>query len=162
MNKAETLLKEAIEIIGSATPLNFNCGSLCQRACCETEGYMMVFPGERNLINNQDYSFAEIDLVAYGKIEIVTCDGTCSRSHRPFSCMIYPLAPKFVDDELFVRLDVRGRPICPLCHKSMSSLNKDFINKVKKALNHLTQDDELLRFLKAVSNHVDMFSVPFI
>jgi len=61
-----------------------------------------------------------------------------------------------------VRLDVRGRPLCPLCHKSMSSLNKDFVDKVKKAFIHLKKNDELLRFLKAVSYHVDMFAVPFI
>ena len=162
MNKAEILIKEAIKIIGDATPLNYNCGSLCNRACCDTEGYMMVFPGEKNLIKNQGYSFGEIDLISYGKIEIVTCDGTCNRAYRPFSCRIYPLAPKFVNNELFVRLDVRGRPVCPLCHKSISSLSKDFIDNVKKALNHLTSDEELHRFLKAVSNHVDMFSVPFI
>ncbi len=162
MKKAEQLIKEAIDIIGSATPLNFNCGTLCNRACCEIEGYMMVFPGEKKLISNQKYTFGSIDLVSYGKIEIVTCDGTCNREYRPFSCRVYPLAPKFINDELFVRLDVRGRPLCPLCHKSMSSLNKDFVDKVKKAFIHLKKDDELLRFLKAVSYHVDMFAVPFI
>jgi len=159
---AEKLIIEASDIIDGASPLNFDCGTLCDRACCIGEGYMMVFPGEINLLKNHNYTFGQKDLISYGKIETVTCDSTCDRDFRPLSCRIYPLAPKFVGDELFVRLDVRGRPTCPLCHKSMSSLNPEFIEKVKKALTHLTKDDELLRFLKAVSNHVDMFAIPFI
>lgn len=162
MKTAKELLIEAIDIIGDATPLNFNCGTLCSRACCECEGYMMVFPGEMELLQGKDYSFNQANLISYGKIDVVTCDGTCDRDYRPFSCRIYPLAPKFIDGELFVRLDVRGRPTCPLCHKSMSALNPNFIKKVKQALIHLSQDDELKKFLQAVSNHVDMYAVPFI
>ena len=158
----ENLLKEAIEIVGDATPLNFDCGTMCQRACCVSEGYMMVFPYEMPMLEKQNYTFKKAELISYGQIDLVTCDGTCSRDYRPFSCIIYPLAPKFVDDELFVRLDVRGRPTCPLCHKSMSSLNKDFIEKVKKAFMLLSKDSEMKKFLKAISNHVDMYSVPFI
>jgi len=160
--KTETLLKEAIEIIGDATPLKFNCGTLCDRACCVSDGYMMVFPGEKCILQNRNYTFGKAHLITYGDIDIVTCNGTCDRDYRPFSCRIYPLAPKFIDDKLFVRLDVRGRPTCPLCHKSMSSLNEDFIKRVKKALNHLTANNEMKKFLKAISNHVDMYTVPFI
>ncbi|MBN2878017.1 MAG: hypothetical protein JXN65_00095 [Clostridia bacterium] len=159
---AEKLIKEALEIMGDASPLNFDCGTLCERACCVGEGYMMVFPGEINLLKNNNYMFGSKDLISYGRIQTVTCDGTCNRDYRPLSCRIYPLAPKFIGEELFVRLDVRGRPTCPLCHKSMSSLNPEFIEKVKKALTHLAKDEDLLRFLKAISNHVDMFAVPFI
>ncbi len=162
MKAKEILLKEAIEIIGSATPLNFNCGTLCQRACCVSDGYMMVFPGELPMLKSHGFTFGKADLIKYGTIDIVTCSGTCDRNYRPISCRIYPLAPKFINDEIFVRLDVRGRPTCPLCHKTMSSLDPDFIKKVKKALNHIAHDDELRQFLKAVSNHVDMFAVPFL
>jgi hypothetical protein len=162
MKTTKELLLEACRIIDEATPLNFNCGTLCSRACCECDGFMMVFPGEKELLCNQNYSFDKTDLLSYGQIDIVTCKGTCDRNYRPFSCRIYPLAPKFIDGELFVRLDVRGRPTCPLCHKSMTALNPDFIRKVKKALIHLTQDDNLKKFLQAISNHVDMFAVPFI
>lgn len=162
MKTAEKLLEEAIQIIGDATPMNFNCGTLCQKACCVSDGYMMVFPGEKPMLENQNYSFGLADLITYGKVDIVTCDSTCDRDYRPFSCRIYPLAPKFLGDELFVRLDVRGRPTCPLCHKSMSALDPEFIKRVKQALNYLTKNDELLKFLKAVSNHVDMFAVPFL
>ena len=160
--KPDTLLKEAIDIIGDATPLKFDCGTLCQRACCVSEGYMMVFPYEKPMLEDKNYIFKKADLISYGQIDLVTCDGTCSREYRPFSCRVYPLAPKFIGDEIFVRLDVRGRPTCPLCHKSMNSLSPDFISKVKRAFHHISQDDEMKRFLKAISNHVDMYSVPFI
>ncbi|MEX1377359.1 MAG: hypothetical protein AB1Z23_07760 [Eubacteriales bacterium] len=160
--KTENLIEEAISIIGDTTPMNFDCGTMCQRACCVSEGYMMVFPYEMPMLQNKNYIFKKADLISYGKIDVVTCDGTCDRNSRPFSCRIYPLAPKFIDDEIFVRLDVRGRPTCPLCHKSMSSLNKVFIEKVKKAFIHLSKDSEMKQFLKAISNHVDMYAVPFI
>lgn len=162
MKTAKELLLEACDIIGNHTPLNFNCGTLCSKACCECDGYMMVFPGEKELLNAGNYTFDKTDLLSYGSIDIVTCDSTCDRNYRPFSCRIYPLAPKFIDGELFVRLDVRARPTCPLCHKSMSALNPDFIKSVKKALIHLSQDEQLKKFLKAISNHVDMFAVPFL
>lgn len=160
MNSTQLLL-EAIEIIGDATPLKFNCGTLCDRACCVCDGHMMVFPGERKLLENQAYFFARANLKSYGDIDIVTCDGTCNRDYRPFSCRIYPLAPKVVNDKIFVRLDVRGRPTCPLCHKQISALNIDFVEKVKKSLLHISKDDDIKKFLYALSKSIDMFAVPF-
>ena len=53
---AEKLIIEAIDIIGGAAPLNFDCGTLCDRACCVGEGYMMVFPGEMNLLRITSYN----------------------------------------------------------------------------------------------------------
>lgn len=156
------IIDRAIAIIGDATPLRHNCGDMCNRSCCTSEGYMLVMPGEMARLDDRGYTFKPTRLGSYGAANLVTCDGTCSREDRPYSCMIFPLAPKIIDDTVYVRLDARGRPTCPLCHMSMESLSRDFIDSVKKSLAYLYSMDETRDIVIALSTSVDMFEVPFL
>ncbi len=153
------IIESAYEMIGDLTPLKSDCARMCGAACCESEGYMLLFPYERDLVEKCDgFQMMQKHLEGYGPVEAVTCSGYCERNLRPLSCRIFPLAPKFIDGELFVRLDPRGRSVCPLAHKSILSLDKDFTNTIKKTLKMLAQDDSISRYLKAVSDVADKFN----
>lgn len=156
---SKLLIKSAYDMLSDVTPLKSDCGNLCDAACCISDGYMLLFPGEKELLKKQDYTFGVTELEGFGKADTALCKGTCNRDFRPLSCRIFPLIPKFADDEISLRLDPRGRSVCPLCNKSILSLDKEFLNAVKKTLIMLSQDDRISRYLKALSNTADKYQV---
>lgn len=158
---SKQLIESAYEMIGGLTPLKSDCGRLCASACCVSEGYMMLFPYERELVGGVGFELAQKELEGYGMVDVLNCKGVCERSVRPLSCRIFPLAPKFAEGELFVRLDPRARSVCPLAHKSILSFDKDFTNIIKKTLIMLCQDDKIFRYLKAVSDIADKYNEIF-
>ena len=155
---SKRLIESAYEMIGGLTPLKSDCGRLCGSVCCGSEGYMLLFPYERELIVGEGFKIAQKELEGYGTVDVLYCEGACDRDTRPLSCRIFPLAPKFVDGVLFVRVDPRARSICPLAHKSILSFDKEFTNIIKKTLNMLCQDDKISRYLKAVSDIADKYN----
>ena len=111
---SKQIIKSAYEMVGGMTPLKSDCGRLCGAACCSSEGYMLLFPYEQELVGG-DFKIVRKELEGYGPVDALYCDGECDRDVRPLSCRIFPLAPKFMEDKLFVRLDPRGRVVCSAC-----------------------------------------------
>lgn len=122
---------------------------------------MWLFPGEELILSEgKDYEITAHIMPEFGKVYLLTCDGACDRDIRPLACRICPLAPLYTSEEIKVRLDIRGMPICPLVNQSMSSLSLDFIKSAKLALNQLAKNPEQRRFIKALSSRIDKFKDP--
>lgn len=155
---SKQIIESAYEMIGRATPLKSDCGKLCDGACCTSKGYMLLFPYEHEVLLGKGFDITIKELDGYGPVYTLTCNGSCDRGIRPLSCRIFPLAPKIKDGELFVRIDPRARNVCPLSHKSILSLDKEFTNIIKKTLNMLFQNDRMAQYLKAVSDIADKYN----
>jgi hypothetical protein len=148
----KNMIKTAYNMLGDKTPLKTDCGRMCSSACCTGDGGMFLFPGEYDIVKDgKGFRFEKRFLEGYGYVDFMTCLDSCNRAIRPLSCRIFPLVPVFKDDGLFVRLDARGRNICPLTKKSILSLDRDFLNVAKNVFIMLSEDDEISKFLKAVS-----------
>jgi hypothetical protein len=107
--KKETVIKSCYSALGRYTPLDFDCGTLCDGFCCKGGDKlgMLLFPGEETLID------PEIKVVTDNGRSFAVCDGSCERSKRPLSCRIYPLFPVIeCEDRIKTIIDIRAD--CPL------------------------------------------------
>ena len=110
------------KMLENVTPLTVDCGQLCDGACCavtdEITG-MYLFPGEKVMYDPMPEwgELHDIDFTYDGgkSVDLFTCPGKCDRSLRPLSCRIFPLVPYAKrGGELEIRMDIRGRGMCPL------------------------------------------------
>ncbi|NLG36593.1 MAG: hypothetical protein GX549_01160 [Clostridiales bacterium] len=159
-------ISQSIERIGVLTPLRSDCGRLCGAACCqgnEAGQGMLVYPGEL-LVRSfpQSWRRERVTLPGYGSAPLICCDGPCEREERPLACRVFPLAPRLRPDGSFgVRMNPRGRPVCPLCHKPVSSLDPAFARAVEDVFSILSSHPEGKRFLTALSRMSDVYDNPF-
>ena len=140
----KTFYKKLYNLLEDVTPLNVDCGGLCNGACCavtdEITG-MYLFPGEKVMyeplpqwaqIYDTDFTYQS------GKaVDLITCIGTCDRKLRPLSCRIFPLVPYAGRGEkLRIMMDVRGKGLCPLASAMKTTdLNTLFVKRVTMAMN---------------------------
>lgn len=172
--------KKIYQLLDSVSPIDGDCGRLCQAACCqadptyqdeiqntdyEEEGElgMYLLPGEENLLGEEDYwirlkkeSREEYDFPPSWPEEIVfaSCRGpaACRREKRPIQCRSFPLYPH-LDREgalFLIYCDFELPYLCPLIEKE-SSLNEDFILATYEAWKRLLQD-------KAIYDLIEMDS----
>ena len=146
------------------TPLRFDCGRLCDAACCQDSPDlpgMYLFPGEEALFGGlEGFSVSDADLPGYGPVRLLCCEGMCERAQRPLSCRIFPLAPAVSLETMQTRPDPRGKPICPLCRQEASALSGGFTAAVGRAFAALWAEPQCRRFLLALSRHLDEFGQP--
>lgn len=152
------LIKSAYKILRDLTPLKSDCGRLCDKACCISDGIVLLFPGEYELLKHQDYKFSKVELDGFGEVYLIMCSGICNRDYRPLSCRIFPLTLSFNKGDISVKLDARGRHVCKLAHKSILSLDKEFLRAVKKVLIMLYRDDNISKYLDAISKIEDKYT----
>ena len=169
-----SLYQTVYQILDKTTPLRFDCGKLCGRACCQNlpageeageDSGMYLFPGEEKAL--QAASFLNIIPVDFefspdSSIFLATCKGQCDRNLRPLACRIFPLAPYLTPkDILVIRMDPRAIPICPLAGEpDRNNLHPDFVNAVRKACRLLTGDSQIKAFITGLSrifNELDRF-----
>ena len=152
-------------IMGNCTPLLVDCGGLCANACCQGDGDtgMYLFPKEVENVK-QDPLLTVVDSAFFYSSESKTCqtkmalcNGRCNRPTRPLSCMIFPFFPYLnLYGELDVRLDVRGRGICPLIGSNdRTLLDETFISRVEYISKILVQNQEVFAFLFEISRLMD-------
>jgi Fe-S-cluster containining protein len=156
------ILIAAYSVIGDLTPLAGDCGALCGESCCKPSGGMLLFPYEEELLEGCGYDIRDFVLPGYGTCRILDCGGKCDRDFRPLACRMFPLGPKVINGVAHARLDSRGRPYCPLCHKSLLSLDHEFAQSVKECFELLAEDADQMRFLRALSARIDEFSKPVV
>ena len=116
MAKTGSLLEQAYQLLGSATPLPVDCGELCNRRCCRGEEVgMLLLPGEEELLGSQPgFRYVHED-----EETILVCSGTCERQKRPWACRIFPFftlitARESASAAINIIYDPRAYPICPL------------------------------------------------
>jgi hypothetical protein len=148
----------------SAQPLAFDCGRLCGAACCSPDlPGMYLFPGEEALFARlPGFTVTGAELPGYGSVRLLSCAGTCDRGLRPFSCRIFPLAPKVSGNTVHARPDPRGRAVCPLCNQPITALSAGFVQAVETAFTELLREPGTAAFLRALSNIVDEYEKPFL
>ena len=152
MNEA---LARARALLETVTPLNSNCGRLCDAACCQgnaNEG-MLLFPGEETCF--ADCGWASLLPASPGNL--LVCRGSCPRDNRPLGCRMFPLrialdggAPKAIPD-------IRAWPVCPLMPHGLTGLSSAFVDAVTRAGEILAADEEQLQFLRRIEADVKAY-----
>lgn len=167
-----SLYQTAYQILNKPTPLRFDCGKLCGRACCQNldcdteageDSGMYLFPGEEMLL--QSAAFLEIIPVHFefspgSPIFLATCKGRCDRNLRPLACRIFPLTPYLTEkDILVIRMDPRAIPICPLAQDpDRNNLHPDFVNNVRKTCRILIADPLIKDYITGLSRMFDEYN----
>ena len=157
MTKETALILKAYEIIGEATPLAWNCGTLCKGACCQgdEETGMLLFPGEEALIpETPDFSVTK----TFDGKPLLLCSGRCRREARPLSCRIFPFAWICENGRFRMIADPRSSTMCPLYASACKNrLNKTFTLAVHKAGKLLFTNPKMRAFMAYEKKQIDLF-----
>ncbi len=173
-----SLYQTAYQILNKSTPLRFDCGKLCNRACCQNlacdieageDSGMYLFPGEEHMIQEAVSKGAPVffDIIPvhfefnpHIPISLATCKGQCDRNLRPLACRIFPLTPYLTEkDILVIRIDPRAIPICPLADDlKHNKLHPDFVNNVRKACRILITDPLIKDYIAGLSRMFDEYN----
>lgn len=137
--------------LGTLTPLpGHDCGQLCGAACCKGDDQtgMLLFPGEETTLQ-----VTELE----NGTRLAVCDGTCDRSQRPLSCMIFPFFPTVDDDgKVYAEIDARAYGACPLADYCDDVLfDEEFLEAVAEAGRILAEDEDCLEFMYDVTEQID-------
>lgn len=139
-------IKRIYEKLDEVTPLDYDCGTLCNHVCCAyDEGEyrnkdlaLYLLPGEELMYEDSDYfdlyvvSPKELDYPRRwkGDVFMVECNNPphCDRSIRPIQCRTFPLVPHISEDgKLHLILDENEFPYeCPIIRDNIK-LNDDFV-----------------------------------
>lgn len=167
--QASKLYQSIYRYFGSTTPLLQDCGTLCGKACCESdscginndfeEAGMYLFPGEKALFaTNPSYKIIPSEFT-YGvnRADLIICREPCVRDMRPLSCRIFPLVPYFREKHgLKIILDPRAYSVCPLTKKeAFPFLSQAFLHKTESVFRMLTKFSEVRLFLDGLSDILD-------
>lgn len=161
---AKAFYEKLYKIIGYVTPLEIDCGKLCNGACCEVTDEitgMYLFPYENVMYADMPEwgKLYDIDFTYDGgkSVDLFTCTGQCEREKRPLSCRIFPLTPyAHRDEELKIVMDTRGKGMCPLATAmKISDLSPRFVEKVTEAMELCMHVKETREFIYALTEELD-------
>lgn len=144
----EILYQKVLAAIGEKTPLEADCGYLCDHACCKGDAAsgMELFPKEPSTL----------PLIESDGIRLAVCGGSCDRNKRPLACRIFPFFP-VVDEKghVSVELDPRAMFLCPIAaHAEMVAFDKSFLRSLKKAGKLLITDPEIKEYMARISEEI--------
>ncbi len=148
-------LIEARSMLNLLTPLDADCGSYCNNACCQPDqdgqGGMLLFPGEEGLYI--DSNWAQISTletqVPRRRWHLLSCSGVCPRNERPLACRIFPLSFNiYQNNAVSMHLDRRAWAVCPLMDYGLKGLSPAFVSTAQKALELIAQSPEGIAFLR--------------
>jgi len=147
---------------GSATPLQTDCGRLCNEKCCDgTENVgMLLFPGEEHLYTDKDWCTLKDTGIVLSDgyvVKLLVCSGKCPRDERPLSCRIFPVIPYINESgRADFRLDPRSFRICPITQNpDKYPVDEDFIDRLYKAFPPLLKDERVVEFIEILSDQYD-------
>ena len=149
--KKENVIKSCYSALGKYTPLEVDCGQLCDGFCCKggEELGMLLFPGEEALID------PEIKVIDDKGRKVAVCNGSCDRNKRPLSCRIYPLFPVYDGDGIETAFDVRAN--CPLTSGEVK-ISRRFDKAVRRVGKYLLLNEETKGFLMELSEEQDEYN----
>lgn len=158
------LFQNAYGILNKITPLQFDCGKLCNQACCDSadeDAGMYLFPGEE-LMYKEKPGWLRIEQSAftYGDekpVLIAICTGQCDRELRPLACRIFPLTPYLGHNGVVnIKMDPRAVPVCPLANPyTAKGLDKGFALAVNEVFKILAEDKEIYEYIFSLSRLID-------
>lgn len=156
--------KAIYRLLDRVSPIDGDCGKLCNAACCTCGGDskdddgldfdlgIYLLPGEEKIFTMEedwlkwsveyaeDYDFPDS---WFGKIYFVRCKTPpiCPRESRPLQCRFFPLAPHFSEQgKLQLIYCTSELPYsCPLITKKMK-LTDDFVKATYTVWNRLIKD----------------------
>jgi len=156
------IYKSIYKYYADTTPLLFDCGKLCDGACCKSddneETGMYLFPGEEALFrNNPDFKIVSSEFEYGGKYaDILICKGHCDRNLRPLSCRIFPVIPYVEGNSFKLIFDPRAKGLCPLTELSdFSELDAEFLRKTENVVRLLMKFGETKVFLESLTDILD-------
>ncbi len=147
--KKENVIESCYSKLRKVTPLNFDCGKICNGKCCKGDEKtgMIIFPGEEKFIdeNMKVFRNEEGDTVA-------VCNGSCNRNKRPLACRIYPLFPLLVSSEGKDRVEVifDCRADCPITEGDYQ-ISRRFEKAVRRVGKYLLLNEEIKAYYKELS-----------
>lgn len=162
MNAAYVYL-QLYRLFDKLTPTAFDCGRLCNKACCKGDDCgMYLFPGEKKVFDmlSPDWAKTEESDFTYtfsGKekhIPILFCNSVCDRYQRPLACRIFPLTPYLDEGKLKIIVDPRARAVCPLTKTTIEDFDTEFVAAVYKAFKILMTNKEFACFMKTYSEYI--------
>ncbi len=156
------------------TPLQYDCGTLCGRACCQpgrnNDLGVYLFPGEEVMFNRKEnwliweaQNPAEQLFPASWPTPVyfIRCTDLCPREARPLACRFFPLAPHLQQDNrllfIYETLDLPYR--CPLINEDLPLQNK-FIRTVAAAWQVMLQDSRIRNFVEEESRYRETQAMP--
>lgn len=167
MNAAYIYL-QLYRLFDKSTPIQADCGRLCDKACCKGDDCgMFLFPGERQVyslldpdwikIESTDFSYTYNNKTYYTPIAM--CTSECDRYQRPLACRIFPFTPYTdKDGRLEVIIDPRAKGICPLAKGLyLEDFDRSFVNNVIKAFRLLMKNKHFAAFMTEYSAYLDEF-----
>ena len=148
-------LSRARALLENVTPLNTDCGLLCQGRCCRPmEGEMtgmLLFPGEEKYYEGlEGYRLTETE-----QGTLLICSGRCNRADRPLSCRLMPLIPLVREDGIKVATDLRAKTVCPLARQGKDALAPEFVAAVRQVGRILAEDEAQRAFLVRLTQQQD-------
>ncbi len=150
--KKEVLLKTCYSLLRNTTPLEFDCGKICDGKCCKGDNKtgMLLFPGEEKLIDNT----MEIIVKENGD-KLAVCNGKCDRNKRPLACRIYPLFPviKCSNGTQYIETEFDRRADCPLL-KGEYKITRRFDKAVKRVGKYLLLNTEIAEYYCKLSEEI--------
>lgn len=153
--KKENVLESCYSLLRNVTPLDYDCGKLCQGKCCKGDDKtgMLLFPGEENLIDKS----MEI-VVVDGGHKIAVCKGECDRNKRPLACRIYPIFPVIKQDSNgeYIETVFDSRADCPLTSGEFK-ITRSFVKAVKRVGKFLLLNEETEIYYRALSEEIEEY-----
>ncbi len=151
--KKEIVIESCYSLLRNVTPLQFDCGKICNGKCCKGDDKtgMLLFPGEKSLVDCD----INIKFDDDGN-EFAICDGFCNRNYRPLSCRIYPLFPVIKNEDGIESIEVMldPRADCPLVTEDYS-FNPQFLKAVKRVGKYLLLNDETESVYRKLSSEIE-------
>lgn len=133
--------------------LPYDCGSLCQKACCQKTNddlgiYLLpneelVLPKEEDWLIWDQHQAENYDFpISWrGKTFFVSCNGNCPREKRPIQCRTFPLTPHLsLQGDLSLIWETLELPYsCPLL-ENKEPLDEQFIQTLYRSWETLIAD----------------------
>lgn len=155
--KKENVIKTCYSLLRNVTPLEFDCGKICNGKCCKGDDKtgMLLFPGEEKLIDP--------DITIYKNENgdsFAVCDGTCDRNKRPLACRIFPLFPiiKNENGEEYIEVDFDIRAAeCPFISGDYG-ISRRFLKYVERVGKYLLLNEETAGFYRGLSDEINEYN----
>lgn len=159
MNTKE--VQKVYSLLEDVTPLKFDCGKLCENACCknnvfsdDSEG-MLLLPFEKEYLSGKGFDIKETSDASF-----IFCGVKCDRKYRPFMCRIFPyyirISQNGASTRIHILTDPRALSFCPVAKRTKGArTNILFKRSILRAARILIKDKETKAQLLKTSEECD-------